>query len=149
MNCQSVMRVLSACQDGELDPARRREVASHLEGCPSCRAEWDGLQELARRLRLSPPPAIDPFFPARVMAGLRPAPAKKYRLLPAAAYALVFAAIFLAGFLLQTAGSVQAPAEILPDATFSAVLLEPQDFGLLAVQEDTLKLFNGGDRGQK
>jgi anti-sigma factor RsiW len=149
MNCQSVTRVLSACQDGELDPALRREVDRHLEGCPCCRAEWDGLQELDRRLRLSPPPSIDPFFPARVMAGLPPAAAKKYRLLPAAVYALVFAAIFLAGFLLQTAGGGPAPAEILPDATFSAVLLEPQDLGLLAVQEDTLKLFNGGDRGQK
>ena len=78
-----------------------------------------------------------------------PAAARKFRLLPAAAYALVFAAIFLAGFLLQTAGAGPAPAEPPADATFSAVLLEPQDFGLLAVQDDTLKLFNGGDRGQK
>lgn len=149
MNCQRVTRLLSACQDGELDPALRQEVDRHRLGCRACRAEWESLRELDRRLRLSPPPTSDPFFPARVMAGLRPAAAKSFRLLPAAAYALVFAAIFLAGFLLQTAGSGQAPAEILPDATFSAVLLEPQDFGLLAVQEDTLKLFNGGDHGQK
>jgi anti-sigma factor RsiW len=148
MNCQHVIRLLSACQDGELAPGLRRDVAGHLEGCRSCRAEWDGLQQLARRLHQSPPPAVDPFFPARVMAGLRPA-AGKFRLLPAAAYALVFAAIFLAGFLLQTAGGAQAPAPALPDATFSSVLLEPQGLGLLAVQDDTLRLFNGGGDGQK
>lgn len=149
MNCQSVTRVLSACQDGELDPTLRQEVESHLEGCRSCRAEWDGLQELVRRLRLSSPPTADPFFPARVMTGLRPAGEKKFRLLPAAAYALIFAAIFLAGFLLQTAAGPQAPTQPLPAATFSAVLLEPQDLGLLSVQEDTLRLFNGSAHGQK
>ena len=149
MNCQSVLRMLSACQDGELDPRLQRDVASHLEGCPSCRAEWDGLQELLRRLRLSPPPAADPFFPARVMAGLGSRLARKPRLLPAAAYALVFAAIFLAGFLLQTSdGGVPTPARPLAP-TYSAVLLEPQDLGLLSVQEDTLQLFNGGDRGRE
>ena len=147
MNCRSVIRSLSACQDGELDPARRREVEGHLRDCQACRDEWQGLQELARRLRQSPPPALDPFFPGRVMAGLRPAGAGS-RLLPAAAYALVFAAIFLAGFLLQVSGSGPAP-ESAPAASFSAVLLEPQDLGLLAVHENTMDLFNGGDHGQR
>jgi anti-sigma factor RsiW len=149
MNCQSVTRLLSAFQDGELDPALRQEVEGHLQACRACRAEWDELQELARRLRLSPPPAIDPFFPTRVMTGLRLRPAHKFRLLPAAAYSLIFVTIFIAGFLLQTSGSGQAPAEPIPSATFSAVLLEPQGLGLLAVQDDTLKLFNGNDHGQK
>jgi len=149
MNCQNVIRSLSACQDGELDPALRREVEGHLKGCRTCRAEWDGLQELAGRMRLSPPPTIDPFFPTRVMGVLRPKPANPFRLLPAAAYTLIFAAVFLAGFLLQTSGSGQAPAEPLATATYSAVLLEPQELGLLAVHEDTLKLFNGRDHGQK
>lgn len=149
MNCQSVIRSLSARQDGELDPARFQEVEGHLKGCRACQAEWDGLQELVGRLRLSPPPALDPFFPTRVMAGLRPDQANKFRLLPTAAYALIFVTIFLAGFLLQTSGSGQAPAEPLAAATYSAVLLEPQELGLLAVHEDTLKLFNGGNHGQK
>jgi anti-sigma factor RsiW len=149
MNCQSVIRSLSACQDGELDPARRREVEGHLKGCRACLAEWNGLQELVGRLRLSPPPALDPFFPTRVMSGLRPAAANKFRLLPAAAYALTFVTIFLAVFLLQTSGSGQAPAEPLAAVTYSSVLLEPQELGLLAVHEDTLKLFNGSDHGQK
>jgi anti-sigma factor RsiW len=149
MNCRSVSRLLSAFQDGELDPALRREVEDHLRGCRACRAEWQGLQELSRRLRLSPPPAVDPFFPTRVMASLRPGPARKFRLLPAAAYSLVFAAIFIAGFLLQTSGGSQSPAQPLTAPTFSSVLLEPQELGLLAVQDDTLKLFNGSANGQK
>jgi anti-sigma factor RsiW len=149
MNCQRVIRSLSACQDGELDPALRREVEGHLENCRACRAEWESLQDLVGRMRLSPPPALDPFFSARVMAALRPGTAKPFRLLPAAAYAMVFAVVFLAGFLLQTSGSGQAPAEPPAAATYSAVLLEPQELGLLAVHEDTLELFNGSDHGQK
>ena len=147
MNCQRIARMLSARQDGELNPAREREVESHLRACAACRDEWSGLQRLIDRLRVLPTPANDPFFPARVMAGLRPAGAGS-RLLPAAAYALVFAAIFLAGFLLQVSGSGPAP-ERAPAASFSAVLLEPHDLGLLAVHENTMDLFNGGDHGQR
>lgn len=148
MNCQSVIRSLSACQDGELDPARRLEVEGHLRGCRGCRAEWEGLQDLASRLRQSPPPAPDPFFSARVMAGLRPRAAARLRLLPAAAYALVFAAIFLAGFLLQVSGGARAP-EAPAAATFSSVLLETQELGLLSVHENTMDLFKGSGHGQK
>ena len=87
----------------------------------------------------------EPFFPTRVMAGLRARPAGKARLLQAAAYALVFATIFLAGFLLQTSANGRATVAPAAPTTFSAVLLEPQDLGLLAVHDDTLGLFNGGD----
>ncbi len=149
MNCQRVIPVLSACQDGEIDPALGREVELHLQECPSCRAEWDGLQELVQRLRLAQPPVDDPFFPARVMAGLRARPAMKTRLLQAAAYALVFVTIFLTGFLLQTSAGSRTSSEPLPAATFSAVLMEPQGLGLMAVHDDTLSLFNGRDHGQK
>ena len=140
MNCQNVIPVLSACQDGELDPALANEVGLHLRNCAACRGEWEDLQELGRRLRL-PPPASDPFFPTRVMAGLRPLPAGRHRLLQAASYALIFLMIFLAGFLLQTSTNGLAKAERLPAATYSAVLLEPQGLGLMAVHEDTLSLF--------
>jgi len=149
MNCQRVIRSLSACQDGELDPALSRQVEGHLENCRACRAEWDGMQELVGRLRLSPPPALDPFFSARVMDGLRPGTVKPFRLLSAAAYALIFVAVFLAGFLLQTSAGGPTPSASPAAATYSAVLLEPQELGLLAVHEDTLKLFSGRDHGQK
>jgi predicted anti-sigma-YlaC factor YlaD len=149
MNCQRVIPVLSAYQDGEIDPALGREVELHLRECPSCRDEWDALQVLLQRLRLAQPPVDDPFFPARVMDQLRARPARKTGLLQAAAFALVFITIFLTGFLLQTSLGSRASAEPLPAATFSAVLLEPQGLGLMAVHEDTLNLFNGSNHGRE
>jgi anti-sigma factor RsiW len=149
MNCQRVRQALSAYQDGELRPALGMEVEHHLQSCPTCRAEQNSLQELVKRLRRVSPPAVDPFFSTRVMAGRQLHPIRKSRLLPAAAYALVFVTIFLAGFLLQTFDGGQAPAEPLSSTTFSAVLLESRDFGLLSVQEDTLRMFPGSDHGQK
>jgi predicted anti-sigma-YlaC factor YlaD len=141
MNCQQIARLLSASQDGELTNAREREVQQHLHDCPSCREEWDGLQQLERRLRLVPPPGTDPFFPARVMAFLPTRPAAKYRLLQAAAYALASVIIFTGGFLLQTGAGNRASTVPAAADTFSAVLLEPQDLGLLSVQDATLGLF--------
>jgi anti-sigma factor RsiW len=150
MKCVNVIPVLSAYQDGELDSALAGEVDLHLRDCPACRAEWQDLQELDRRLRRLPPPSVDPFFPTRVMAGLRPRPAGRRRLLQAAAYALIFVMIFLAGFFLQTSSAGTVKAETLPLATtYSAVLLEPQDLGLMAVHEKTLGLFSGSEHGQK
>ena len=141
MNCQQIARLLSASQDGELTRAREREVQRHLQDCPACREEWHGLQQLARRLRLVPPPVTDPFFPARVMASLPARPAAKYRLLQASAYALAFVVIFTGGFLLQTGAGSRASTVPAAAATFSAVLLEPQGLGLLSVQDATLGLF--------
>lgn len=140
MSCQRITGMLSAYQDGELDPGRRHEVELHLQGCAVCRSEWDGLLELGRRLRLEAVPEVDAFFPGRVMAGLRPGPAGRRRWLQAAAYALVFAAVFLTGFILQTAANGQATASNAT-STFSAVLLEPQELGLMSVHTDTLNLF--------
>ena len=149
MNCQRVIRALSAFQDRELDPALGQEVARHVQDCAACRAELAGLQELVLRLRRLPTPAVDPFFPARVMAGLRSRPSRKHGLLRAAAYATIFIMIFLSGFFLQRPFNGQAASGQLPENTLSSVLLEPQGLGLLAVHEDTLSLFEGSDDGQK
>jgi anti-sigma factor RsiW len=149
MNCQRVNQVLSAYQDGELDPALGHEVDLHLQGCPACHAEWDGLQKLVQHLRLVQPPVVDPFFSTRVMAGLQARPEKKFRLLQAAAYALIFVMIFLTGFFLQTSTASRAAEKSLTAATFSTVLLEPQGFGLMSVHDDTLNLFNESGYGQK
>lgn len=140
MNCQRIARMLSARQDGELNPALEREVKSHLRACAACRDEWIGLQRLIGRLRLLPPPASDPFFPTRVMAALPARSAGGLRFLRAVAYALVFVLIVAGGFFLQMdAGRRSLPGPAA--ATFSAVLLEPQDLGLLSIQDDTLSLF--------
>jgi len=140
MNCQRIARMLSARQDGELDPALEREVEAHLCACAACRGEWNGLQLVLGRLRLLPPPASDPFFPTRVMAALPARSAGRLRFLRAVAYALVFVLIVAGGFFLQMdSGSRSLPGPAA--ATFSAVLLEPQDLGLLSVHDDTLSLF--------
>jgi anti-sigma factor RsiW len=149
MNCQRVSQVLSAYQDGELGSAAEQAVERHLQDCAACRSELDGLQALVGRMRLLPPPALDPFFATRVLAGLGDKRARPFRLLQAAAYALVFAMIFLTGFFLQTSGNGQSAAGSISSATFSSVLLEPQDLGLLSVHDDTLGLFNGGDHEQR
>ncbi|MCU0235989.1 MAG: zf-HC2 domain-containing protein [Acidobacteria bacterium] len=141
MNCQQIARMLSASQDGELTPDLELEVRQHLRGCAVCREEGNRLQQVVRRLRLVPPPAIDPFFPARVMAGLGTRPLAARRLAQAVAYALAFFLIFAAGFALQTGSGRRATAVPAAAATYSSVLLEPQDFGLLSVHDDTLGLF--------
>ncbi len=146
MNCRRITKLLSPWQDGELDPALGREVERHLRGCPACRGRWDALGELRQRLLRVPPPADDPFLPARVMARLRARPLRGGRRLRAAAWAAVFAAVFAGGFLLQTSIEPGAAPAAEPAASYSSVLLEPQEFGLLSVHDDFLDLFNGGGR---
>lgn len=146
MNCQQIARWLSASQDGELSQDLELKVRRHLSGCSACREEWNGLQQVVRSLRLVPPPAIDPFFSARVMAGLKERPVAARRLVQAAAYALAFFLIFAAGFALQTAAGGSAAAGPSAAATYSSVLLEPQDLGLLSVHDDTLGLFTEAGR---
>jgi predicted anti-sigma-YlaC factor YlaD len=141
MNCKKFSRLLSACQDGELTADLEQVVKFHLQGCPACRGEWNALQELLGTLKRLPPPAASPFFPEKVMSGLRAQPQRKSRLLPVFAYALVFLTIFLGSFLLQLSSDNAIAAERLQDETFTAVLLENQDLGLLAVHENTLDLF--------
>jgi predicted anti-sigma-YlaC factor YlaD len=141
MNCKKFSRLLSVRQDGELAPDLEQEVKFHLQGCPACRGEWDALQALLGTLKSLPPPALDPFLPEKVMSGLRAQPARKSRFLPLFAYALVFLTIFLGSFLLQMSSNNTVAAESPLEATFTAVLLENQDLGLLAVHDNTLGLF--------
>jgi predicted anti-sigma-YlaC factor YlaD len=135
------IRRLSAFQDKELAAPQVRQVELHLRECGACRAEWDALRDLEQRLLGLPPAAVDPFFSTRIMAGLRPRPAGKNRLLQAAAFAALFITVFLAGFFLQKSALDRQDAERLPAVTFTSVLLERQDLGLLTVQEDTLRQF--------
>ncbi len=142
MNCRRITRLLSPWQDGELDAALGGELERHLRGCPACRGRWEALRALQRRLLLEPPPADDPFIAARVMARLQAPPLRPQRLARAAAWAAVFAAVFAGGFLLQTA--IEPGPAAVPAVSYSSVLLESQEFGLLAVHDDFLDLFNGG-----
>jgi Putative zinc-finger len=47
MNCEQIEVWISAYQDGELDPGRRRRVEEHLDNCCPCRElveEWSALE---------------------------------------------------------------------------------------------------------
>jgi len=149
MNCRKIVRRLSAFQDGELAPALERQIGMHLRECAACSREFAAMSRLREQLLRLPPAAVDPYFPGRVMALLpaRQTPAR--RLLRAVSWAALFIAVFLGGFLLQTSAGATAAGGSLPAATFSSVLLEPLDLGLLAVHDDTLELLTGGDHGQK
>ncbi len=50
--------ILNAYIDGELDPARRRELEQHLAACADCARELAGLREVTELFRSSPLPAI-------------------------------------------------------------------------------------------
>src|SRR5207253_1292433 len=51
MTCEQIEVWISAYQDGELDPGRRRRVEDHLATCCPCRelvAEWTALERSLR-----------------------------------------------------------------------------------------------------
>jgi anti-sigma factor RsiW len=143
MKCKKSISRLSAYQDRELSVAQARELERHLESCVGCRCELAALDELVGRLGRCTPPVPAPGFSARIMAGLQQRPDKKYRLLPSLAYTLALLAIFISGFLLEISANGQPAAVPQAAPTFSAVLADSRDMGLLAIQDSTLELFNG------
>ncbi len=59
MSCQDLRRLLSRWLDGELDPAEREAVASHLGDCERCRAEVEQMRTLRTELKtVMTPPAV-------------------------------------------------------------------------------------------
>jgi hypothetical protein len=63
MNFHIRDEVLSAYLDGEIEPARERNIEDHLTSCTDCRARLAGLRsvvlELRRAPRLQPPPVLE------------------------------------------------------------------------------------------
>jgi anti-sigma factor RsiW len=142
MNCKRVRLRLSAYQDGELSVLQSRELERHLESCAACQAELGALNELVGNLCRLTHLEPAPDFSSRIMAGLRTRPEIKYRLLPSLAYTLALLMIFISGFLLEISASGQQATSPQPATTFSAVLAESRDLGLLAVQDSTMELFS-------
>jgi len=145
MNCKKARLRLSAYQDGELAPAPSREVELHLQHCAACRSELEALDGLLGNLRRLAMPVAAPGFSSRVMAGLQARPRARLRLLPQLAYSLALLAIFVSGFLLEMSANGPKAAPAQPATTFSAVLAESLDLGLLTVHDSTLELFSRGD----
>jgi anti-sigma factor RsiW len=145
MNCKKTISRLSAYQDGEMPIPESRELERHLENCAGCRAELAAYEDLLDTLCRLTPPVPAPGFSTRTMAGLPVRPGRKYRLLPSLAYTLAMLMIVIGGFLLEISANGQPPSALPPATTFSAVLAESRDLGLLAVQESTLELFSGAN----
>jgi hypothetical protein len=142
MNCKKVILRLSAYQDGELSLPQSRELERHLESCVSCQSESEANKDLVGNLCRLIPLAPTPDFSSRIMAGLRTRLEKKFRLLPSLAYTLALLVIFIGGFLLEISTNDQPATTPQPTTTFSVVLEESRDLGLLAVQDSTLELFS-------
>jgi len=51
MECERMETRIGAWLDGELPPAEAAEVAAHLERCPACAAELEGLRQLGAAIR--------------------------------------------------------------------------------------------------
>jgi Putative zinc-finger len=60
MNCEEIKDLLSEYLDGELDQRERKLVEEHLENCPGCAEELDGLKDCLKNLgslkNVEPPP---------------------------------------------------------------------------------------------
>ena len=65
IECMRVRPLLQSFLDGELDDARRRRVAAHLEACRRCGLEASTYESLQRRLSRFGQPA-DPDAVARL-----------------------------------------------------------------------------------
>jgi anti-sigma factor RsiW len=143
MNCKKVLSRLSAYQDGELSAPLSRELERHLESCAVCQSELAAFNKLVGNLCRLTPPAAAPDFSSRVMAALPIKPEKKFRLLPSLAYSMALLIVLIGGFLLEISANGQQAAAPQAATTFSAVLAESRDMGLLAVQDSTLEMFSG------
>lgn len=135
---------LSAFQDGELGLQPARQLKQHLENCAPCRAELEALNQVVDSMKCMSPIAVEPAFPALIMSALQARPQRGFRLLPSLAYTLALLMIFVSGFLLEMSANGQPPSAPQPVMTFSTVLTESRNLGLLAVQDSTLELFSGG-----
>jgi anti-sigma factor RsiW len=143
MTCEDVNRLLSSRQDKELSAARIEEVDAHLGSCRECRAEFDALKRL--RLELDRWTDIEPEtdFPARIMERLQPKRETTSSTIPSFVYSFAFLVVFLFGFLLSMPGKRQpAPEKKIMD--LSAMLAGIREMGLSSVQDQTIRLIQGG-----
>ncbi len=106
MNCNETRRWLDAHLDGELDPARDREVIEHVRSCPSCtalagqRTAWSKQVKDALP-RFTPSASLRAKIEAALRAERRPAPVsvvKKPILLWWGSGLAAACALFVSGF---------------------------------------------------
>jgi anti-sigma factor RsiW len=149
MTCKTTRDLLSPYLDGELPPRRRAAAADHLGGCAACRAALEELRALDTELRLQPRPEPGPRFAAAVMARLGEPRARRWSPLPAAAYTLLFLAVFGLGFWFSAGDAAPAAAPARVEVSLNAALAENRGLALLAVQEQTVSAIEEIDRAQE
>jgi hypothetical protein len=68
--CEPYNEWMSLAQDGLLDSVQMRQLHQHLEQCPSCKLQWEAMNELSELFRAAPMIAPAPGFAARFQARL-------------------------------------------------------------------------------
>jgi Putative zinc-finger len=130
-NCQSVIEMLSAFNDGELGAAEQAQVENHLESCISCREELANLRQTSRLLSQLPEVSVPRSFTLPVAA---PEPSKVFRWFGSlrlasglAAALLVFVLVF--DFFGQAA--IQTAVPVSTSASAPSTQSAPADAGPL------------------
>lgn len=83
MSCDTIRPLLSAFHDGELSPAQRDDVLSHLESCAACRAEtqrFAAVSRMALVLRESQSPDLWESIATQLDGNRPPRPRRGWRL---------------------------------------------------------------------
>src|SRR5215213_6040910 len=96
---------LSALVDGELDPEEEAAVRAHVDGCPTCADELEGIRRSRRVVRLLPAVDVPEDVTARLLAiddgtarrTVVPVVGNRRRLAAAVAVAASVAALALVG----------------------------------------------------
>ncbi len=93
MEHEEIFTLMMAALDGELEVGRREELGDHLDGCASCRREWQAI--LAIHQLFMTTPALSPAanFAQRTLARL---PDTRYRL---RMMGVIYVTLLLGGFL--------------------------------------------------
>jgi anti-sigma factor (TIGR02949 family) len=68
--CVRMRRLMTERADGRLSAAGRRRLESHIEACPECRKEYEGLREVRALLASAPRFSAPAGLTARVMRDL-------------------------------------------------------------------------------
>lgn len=134
MNCPEARELLSALLDEALDARERGEVQAHLDSCPDCRRELDGLRSTVALLSRVEHPRAPVGFVDRILAEARPVPwyRRVGRLifvplsikLPIEAGAMVVIAL-LGVYLLQSTPELKDAARLEPPSASSRADVPP------------------------
>ena len=138
-SCQIISKKLSAYQDGEVTPAEKTAIETHLRTCEACRTKHEALlltYQILRNLpEIEPAPGLSRQIVSRATRAQEPfwvrALGSAFRLLPASAAMAILAA---AGLLIGTiTGNFLTERQFYPSQAFS-IFHSDQALTLASVQ---------------